>query len=224
MIDAPSDGIRITSLSSNGTHLSNTTQVNSIIADVFVHDSGASGINIVDPDNTVTDWVIERAWIASSGQHGIDLDNAAGWQIRNNHIYGVQLNAINAHRCFNTGIHDNYIENFGSQATSTSTYYGIRCTVQGDVANTIAGNMVNQMFGLPATGSFVYIGLDGVNYGTGRVTVTGNGIVGRSTNPEIGLKYAKGGGTALNVVSTGNLVDRLITQVSNSGATVTAGY
>ncbi|UWZ49888.1 right-handed parallel beta-helix repeat-containing protein [Dactylosporangium matsuzakiense] len=221
--EAPGDGIRVTSLSRNGTHLSGT-QVNSIIADVFVHDNGGHGIHVVDPDNTTTDWILERAWIAGSDGSGVDLDNAAGWQIRDLHIYGADQHAINARRCFNTGIHDNYIEDFGSQGTSGTTYFGIRCTVQGDVGSTISGNKINQMFTLPAAGSFVSIGLDGVNYGTGRVTVTGNTVIGKNTTRETGLSYAKGGGTALVVVSTGNLVDRVGTaRASGTGVTVTAG-
>jgi hypothetical protein len=221
--EAPGDGIQVTSLSRNGTHLSGT-QVNSIITDVFVHNTGGDGIHVVDPDNTTTDWILERAWIASSDGSGVDLDNAAGWQIRDLHIYGADQHAINARRCFNTGIHDNYIEDFGSQGTSGTTYFGIRCTVQGDVGTTIAGNKVNQMFALPAAGSFVSIGLDGVNYGTGRVAVTGNTVIGKNTTRETGLSYAKGGGTALVVVSTGNLVDRVGTPRSaGTGVTVTAG-
>jgi len=221
--EAPSDGIRITSLSQNNTHLSNT-EVNSIISDVFVHDSGGAGIHVVDPDNAVTDWVLERSWIADSGTSGVDLDNSAGWQIRNLHIYGVQRHAINAKRCFNTGISDNYIEDFGAQGSSGTTYFGIRCTVQGDVPNTITGNKINRFGTLPPNGSFTYLGLDGVNYGTGHVTVTGNGIVGQGTSRETGLSYQKAGGVGLKVVSTGNLVDNVGTARSvGSGVTVTAG-
>jgi hypothetical protein len=221
---APGDGIRATSVSQNGTRLVNTTQVNSIIADVFIRDSGGHGIHVVDPDNAVTDWIVERAWIADSDGSGIDLDNSAGWQIRNLHLYGSDQHAINARRCFNTGIHDNYVENFGTEGTGGTTYFGIRCTVQGGVGNTIVGNKVNQMFGLPAAGSFVSIGLDGVNYGAGRVTVAANTVIGQGSTREIGLNYSKANGPSLSVVSTGNLVDLVGTaRRLGTGVTVTAG-
>ena len=222
--NAPGDGLQITSLSRNLTHVSAGTEVNSVISDIFVHDSANNGINVIDPDNVVTDWVLERGWIASSGADGVRLDNTAGWQIRDMHLYGVQKNAIDAQRCFNTGIDGNYIEDFGHEGTSGTTYYGIRCTIQGGVANVISGNKVNNVNALPAAGSFVSIGLDGVNYGSGHAAVTGNAIVGRSDPRETGLSYQRNGGTALNVVSTGNLVDNVgTTRTTGSGVTVTTG-
>jgi hypothetical protein len=224
--DAPGDGIRATSLGHDGTELADgRSLVNSIVSDVFLQDNGGNGIRVEDPGNAVTDWVVERSWISSSGHSGASLDNAAGWQLLNLHIYGSQENAIDAHRCYNTAVHDAYIEDFGWQATAGATYYGIHCTVQGDsIGSTIIGNKVNQMFGLPAAGAFVYIGLEG-NYGTGRVAVTGNTVVGANTSRETGLLYAKGNATALTVTSTGNLVDRIPSAKARpaAGATVSAG-
>jgi hypothetical protein len=222
--DAPGNGIELDSLSQNLTHLASTSNlVNSIISDVFVQNSGGDGIADVDPDNHATDWVLERSWIAYSGGAGVDLANAAGWQIRDLHIYGSQLSAINADRCYGTGINDNYIEDFGAEGNAGSTYYGIRCTVQGDVANVVSGNKINHLTALPAAGTYVYLALDGVNYGTGRVAVTGNAIVGKGTARETGLSYAKGS-YSLDVVSTGNLVDNVGTQRSvQTGVTVSAG-
>jgi len=221
--NAPSDGIRATSLSANGTHLTNT-MVNTVISDAFVTDSGGTGFRVVDPDNQVTDWVLERTWIASSGASAVDLDNAAGWQLRNLHLYGVRQQAINARRCFGTGITDNYIEDFGGQGTSGTTYFGIRCTVQGDVTSTITGNKIHQFNNLPATGSFIYLGLDGVNYSTGYVTVVGNALNGKGTTRETGLSYQKVNGTGLNVASTGNLVANVGTpRAIGAGVIVTAG-
>ncbi|WP_051367600.1 hypothetical protein [Hamadaea tsunoensis] len=223
VFNAPSDGIRVSSLSKNGTHLTNT-MVNSIISDVYIEGTGGAGVRVVDPDNYVTDWVLERSWISGVGTSGVDLDNSAGWQVRDLHIYGVPVHAINANRCYNTGIHDNYIEDYGAQGTAGSTYFGIRCVLQGDVPSTIAGNKVNQLGTLPSTGNFVGIGLDGVNYSTGYASVTGNAVVGTSTTRETGLAYAKGSGTALVVTSTGNLVARVGTARSvGTGVTVTAG-
>jgi len=221
--NAPSDGIRATSLSANGTHLTNT-MVNTVISDVFITDSGGTGFHVVDPDNQTTDWVLERAWIASSGRSAVDLENSAGWQLRNLHIYGVQQHGINARRCYGTGIADAYIEDFGGEAKSGSTYFGIRCTIQGDVTSTITGNKIHQSGTLPPTGSFVYLGLDGVNYGTGYVTVVGNALDGKGTSRETGLSYQKGNGLGLSVVSTGNLVVEVGTaRAFGTGVTVTAG-
>jgi len=78
--DMPSDGLRLTSVSANGTVLKNT-QVNGRIADCFIERSGRHGVFVEDPANAVTDWILRDNWIASSGADGIHLDNAAGWII-----------------------------------------------------------------------------------------------------------------------------------------------
>lgn len=224
--NAPSDGIRVSSLSSNGTHLTGSTMVNSVVSDVFIENSGGAGFRVLDPDNQVTDWMLQRSWISTSGTSAVDLDNSAGWVVSDLHLYGVRRHAIDAKRCFATGIQNNYIEDFGLEGASGTTYFGIRCTVQGDVTNTILGNRVHQFAALPAAGNFVYLGVDGVNYGTGQVAVTGNAILGTGTGAgrEIGLSYQKGNGPALRVTSTGNLVDKVGTTRSvGTGVTVTAG-
>ncbi|MEV0645428.1 right-handed parallel beta-helix repeat-containing protein [Phytomonospora sp. NPDC050363] len=220
---AAGNGIHIDTLSANGTALaSGQTMVNSIISDSYIHHNGGSGVRVNDPGNAATDWILERNWIEESGGSGIDLDNSAGWQIRNNHLYGVGVHAISAHRCFNTGINDNYVEDFGKQGTAAEWYFGIRCTLQEDVPNAITGNRVNLFTenGGPApAGTHIYIGLDGVN-GTGAAfaTVTGNAAVGHGTAKDIGLGYYIGNGASLTVVSTGNLISGMGTPRDTEGS------
>ncbi|GLZ76012.1 hypothetical protein Afil01_08190 [Actinorhabdospora filicis] len=229
---AGGDGIRVTTVTSDGTVLANGsgvdephTMVNSIIADSYVEESGRDGISVEDPGNGATDWIVERNWIAGSARHGIGSDNAAGWQIRNNHVYGVGENAIDLRRCYNTGVHDNYIEDFGGNGGAER--FGIRCDLQGDVPSTIAGNKINQFRGgghPMKAGTYFAIGLDGVNYGKGYATVTGNAIVGTAgtVGTETGLAYR--GGADLTVVSTGNLVTGCDTALSkDTGVVVTSG-
>jgi len=206
--NAPNDGIRITSLSQNGTPLaSGNHAVNNVFSDLFIHGSDGAGFHVVDPGNSVTDGILERSWIADSGTSGVSSDNAAGWQFRDLHLYGVPVDAIDADRCFGTGINDNYIndnyiEDFGHQGAAGVTYYGIHCTVQGNVANVIAGNKVNQFHGAPAAGSFVFIGVSGRN-GAGEVSVTGNAIYGAGSSRETGLAYSLGDAASMTVASTG---------------------
>lgn len=224
--NAGGDGIRVTTVTSDGTALTGGhTMVNSIIADSYVEGSGRDGIGVEDPGNAATDWIVERNWIAMSGRNAIGSENAAGWQIRDNHVYGVGAGAIDLHRCYNTGVHDNYIEDFGGLGGGER--FGIRCDLQGDVPSTIAGNKINQ-FRDPEhpmkPGTYFAIGVDGVNYGKGYVTVTGNAIVGTAgtIGTETGLLYR--GGSALTVVSTGNLVTGNDTALSkDGGVVVTAG-
>src|SRR6185312_12509138 len=97
------------------------TQVNSRINNVFIHDVSGNGINVVDTGNSVTDTDVLDSWLGGIGQSGINLQNAAGWKIRGNHLYGIGENAIYANRCFGTAIEGNYIEDFGD-AGGSSTY------------------------------------------------------------------------------------------------------
>ncbi len=202
-----SDGLRLTSLSANGTALRNS-QVNGRIADCFIEHSGRHGIYVEDPGNSVTDWIVRDNWIASSGADGLHLDNAAGWMIERNHIYGVPHHAIWAHRCFATSICDNYIEGFGETAEA-GTWCGIGATLQGDAATTITGNRIFGFGGEKQEASaYRYLSLS-VNYGSALASVTGNVIRGAGTPRGIGLFYGVGNKPGLTVVSSGNAVDKV---------------
>lgn len=206
--DMGGNGIRLTSVSANGTRLTNT-QVNGRIVGNFIENSGQYGVFIEDPVNSVTDWELTDNWIASSGIDGIHMDNAAGWVVERNHIYGVPQNAIYANRLYGTAISDNYIEGFG-ETSQSGTWYGINATVQGDAASTISDNRVFNFDGEKNPQStYRYIGLSKVNYNSGVVSVTGNVIRGAGTARGMGLYYStgdKGQGVRLTVTSTGNAV------------------
>ncbi len=215
-----SDGLRLTSRSLNGVGLK-TTQVNGRIAANFIERSGRHGISIEDPQNAVTDWILCDNWIAGSGIDGIHLDNAAGWMIERNHIYGVGQHALFAHRCFATTISNNYIEGFGD-APEAGTWCGIRATLQGSTASTITGNRIFNFGGEKNEQSvYRYLAVS-VNYGEGMVVVMGNAIRGAKTPRGTGLHYAGGEGSV--VVSTGNLVESVAEAQGVEGAvTVSAG-
>jgi hypothetical protein len=205
------NGIVITDTSQNGTALTNT-QVNGVVRNVFVTDSKTgAGIYVQDSGNSVTDWNLLDNWVASSGTYGIRSENAAGWTIERNHVYGVGGAAgISVDRLYATCLCDNYVEDFKTN--------GIEGTVQGDAASVISGNRVFEFSG---AGAGAYIAVTGVNYGHGFVTVTGNAVNGDGTGT--GLSY-QAGSHALTVTSTGNAVTNVATQVSHgSGVAVSAG-
>ncbi|GGT06370.1 hypothetical protein ACFFV7_08700 [Nonomuraea spiralis] len=248
----PSDGIRISNPSRNGTTLRNT-MVNSVISDVYIEGAAEAGIRVVDPGDSVTDWTLQRSWIGFSGTHAIQSDNAAGWTMSGLHLYATPKNAIDAHRCFGTSIEDNYIEDFGAESTAGQTYYGIRCDLQGDAATTITGNRVHKFLPPPnalaelrkarqsgsapperkfaATGplpdgvDFVYMALDAVNYAAGHAAITGNTVVGHGTKRETGILLAKGEGESMSVASSGNLLDGVgVRRKVGAGVRLTRGY
>jgi len=224
VVNAPGDGIRITNLSKNNVPLQNT-QVNGTLSDCFITASGGNGIHVVDTGNSVTDWNLLDSWVASSGQSAILMDNAAGWRISGNHLYGVPQHGIFASRCYATAIESNYIEDFGDSGGTGNTWYGIACTVQGDAASVIGGNKVFQFNGEPSSGSFVYIGVPQVNYGTGELNVVNNTIRGAGGAADTGLSYQLGGGAGLLVLSRDNNVQSAGNpREVGSGVTLVAGY
>jgi hypothetical protein len=217
------DGILVTNTTPNGTTLKKTTQVNGIIANDFIENSGQSGVYVRDSGNSVTDWHLADNYIAGSGQDAIHVENAAGWYIDRNHLYGVGHDALFASRLFGTSITDNYIEDFGGAGGHT-TWYGIDATVQGDAASTIAGNRVFMFPAEKAGTSYRYIALTRENYGTGDVAVTGNEIRGGGKAADTGFYFSAGSGLALHVTSTGNTASAVGTaRKTGTGVTLSAG-
>lgn len=222
--NAPGDGIQLTNLSKNNVALTNT-QVNGRISNCFVTNSGGNGIHIVDTGNSVTDWDLLDSWVASSGKSAIYMDNAAGWKIRGNHVYGNPQHGIFANRCYGTTIDSNYVEDFGDPGGSESTSYGIACTVQGDAASVISGNKVFQFNGEPSTGNFVYIGVPQVNYSTGVLNVVDNVIRGANGPHDTGLSYQIGNGQGLLLLSHDNNVQEAgVPRVVGPGVTLVEGW
>ena len=203
--------------------------MNGRIAGNFIENSGGHGVFVEDAGNAeggaVTDWTIADNWIASSGLDGIHLDNAAGWYVQRNHIYGVPQHAIYADNLYATSICDNYIEEFG-ETKQAGTWCGIRGTVNGGAASTIANNRI---FNFSKKGNpqsdFRYLSL-AVNYGTGAVTVTGNVIygIGTARGRGTGQYFTAGDDLKLKVVSTGNFIDGVKAhRFAGPNVTVSAG-
>ncbi|MFG1957802.1 hypothetical protein [Nonomuraea sp. NPDC049028] len=230
ILGTPSDGIRVSNPSKNGTRLRNT-MVNSVISDVYIERAGGSGLKVVDPGNAVTDWTFQRSWIGFSGESGVDAENSAGWTFSDLHLYATPKHAIDAHRCFGTSIRNNYIEDFGTKAAARQTYYGIRCDLQGEAGTTISNNRIHKFGNMTQSRTtqqdarFVFLALDDVNYGKGHAAVTGNTILGHGTRQETGLLFRRGRGNALSIASTGNLVDNVgIPRSIGPGVRLTSGY
>lgn len=199
-----SDGLRLTNLSADETGLQ-ATQVNGRIANCFVERAGRHGIFVQDTQNAVTDWILTDCWIASSGVDGIHLDNAAGWFVERNHIYGVPQNAIFAHRMFATSISDNYIEGFG-ECEESGRWHEIYGTLQGGSGCTIANNRIFNFRGERQEESeYRYLALT-VNYGTATAVVANNVIRGSGQPRGTAMYYSAQGDRKLLVTSNGNAV------------------
>lgn len=208
-------GIVDTNTTESGQAITNTS-VNSRFENNFISNSGQYGFEVYDSRNSVTDGYFADNQIASSGGDAIHLDNAAGWNISGNHLYGDAGNAIYANRLYGTTIYGNHIEDFGLGQTS-GTWYGIAGTAQGGMGSTIFNNTISNNSGETGA-SYVYIAVTEANYGTAYVSVTGN-IVLAVRPSDVGF-FFNGGAGKLAVVSSGNKVARAGTATRN-GADVT---
>jgi hypothetical protein len=213
--DCGGSGIVDSSITANGKSINNTS-VNSRFENNFITNSGRYGFYVKDPQNSVTDGYLQNNQIALSGADAIHLDNAAGWYISGNNLYGVGQNGIYANRIFGTTISDNYIEDFGSKQRS-GTCYGIEATAQGGTGSTISGNKVFNTHGPSSGVSFVYIGITLVNYGTSYLAASGNVIIGTGRGG-VGFLF-RGGANRLVVASNGNEVARVSTGIDQSDTT-----
>lgn len=218
--DCGGSGIVDTNTNADGGAITNTS-VNSRFNNNFINHSGQYGFYVHDSGNSVTDGFLENNLIAYSGLDAIHLDNAAGWDISGNHLYGDTQDGIYAYRLYGTTISNNYIEDFGNKQGS-GTWYGIIGTIQGGAGSTIFNNKIFNDHGESAGAKYIYLCIAGTNYGTGYLSVTGNVIVGDQSS-DIGLSF-DGGSNKLIVASSGNLVAHVGTANSDTrSVTETAG-
>jgi hypothetical protein len=195
------------------------TSVNSRFDNNFISDSKQYGFDVRDSENSVTDGYLDDNQIARSGMDAIHFDNAAGWDISGNHLYGDRHDGINANRLYGTTISNNYIEDFGREQGS-GTWYGVVATIQGSIGSTVANNRIFNDLGENAGAKYIYLGITGSNYGTGYLAVTGNVIVGDQRS-DIGLSF-DGGSNKLIVASAGNEVAHVGTPISDSTSVMMA--
>lgn len=198
-----------------------STSVASRFDNNFISNSGRYGFEVYDSRHSVTDGFLDNNVIAHSGLDGIYLDDAGGWNVSGNHLFGDTLNGIYAERLYGTTISNNIIENFGSKQGS-GTWSGIIATVQSRIASTIFNNKIFNKGGESSGAKYIYLRITRTNYGMGYLSVTGNVIVGDRSS-DVGLAFS-GGSNKLMVASSGNLVAQVgtVNSVARS-ATVTAG-
>lgn len=219
--DMSQDGIKVAYKSENGTDLT-TGQVNGRISGNLIDRSGRYGVYV---EFHVTDWNLIDNWIAFSGADGLHMEDASGWVVERNHIYGVPHNAIYADHLWGSTISDNFIEGFG-ETSDAGTWYGIYATIQAGVASTISNNRI---FNFANNGSrnpnssYRYIGI--TLHDTGVVAVTSNTLRGMNIGNETGLYYTAAGNDRGTVISAFNYVaDVASDRTVDSAVKLSEGY
>ena len=212
-------GIVDTNTGANGSAIKNTS-VNSRFDNNFVSGSGQYGFEVIDSGNSVTDGFLDDNQIADSGADAVHMENAEGWDISGNHLYGVKQDALDLQRIYGTSISGNYVEDFGD-GQSSGTWYGLAATAQDGPGSSIVGNKIFNVNG-ESGARYVYLAITGTNSGTGYASVTGNTIQGNRQN-DVGLSFT-GGDNPLRVTASGNNVTGVGTKLKTGpNAKVTGG-
>jgi hypothetical protein len=180
------DGLRFDYFCQNGTnHLSGTATENRVTGCQFRF-NGAAGFHVNDPTfTTFTDGWVKDCAVQSATTNGFQIDSSAGWEICNNHLYGLPQSGISVAHPYQTQILGNYIETWGTSATS-GTYCGIDC-FNGFVADTgygsvIADNYMNLSTAAGNVGSFLFgIGIQASSGSQATMVIAGNLMNGTAT-------------------------------------------
>jgi hypothetical protein len=217
--DCGGNGITDTSVPEDGKPITNTS-VNSRFENDFISNSGQYGFAVIDPVNAVTDGFFTDCQVADSGSGGVHLQNAEGWNITGNHLYGDGGDGIDAERLYGTTIASNYIEDFGT-GRQAGTWYGITGTAQDGPGSVILGNKVFNS-GERAGARHVYIAVTAANSGTGHLSVSAN-VVQTVAGSDQAFSFT-GAPHQLVVASAANQVSGPgASRVTGGGVTITAG-
>lgn len=180
------DGLRFDYFCQNGVaHLSGTATENRVTGCQFRF-NGTIGMHVNDPTfTTFTDGWVKDCAVQSAGSNGFQIDSSAGWEIVNNHLYGLPASGIAVVHPYQTQILGNYIETWGTSA-SAGTYCGIDCfngfVADGGNGSVIAGNYMNLSAAAGNAGSFLFgIAIEASSGSQATMAITGNLMNGTAT-------------------------------------------
>lgn len=202
------------------------TSVNSRFDDNFLEEDADYGFYVDDTQNAVTDGFFDDNLVADSGETAVEIDNAAGWNIAGNHLYGDAQDGIYANRMWATTVSDNYIEDFGD-GQSSGSWYGILGTNQCGIGSAMDGNKIFNDGGEKITSvSYVYLAVSQNSSGcSGLLTVTGNVIYDQTAkSTATGMDFSGNGSAgSLTIGSAGNIIRGVATGRATSGTDVFIG-
>lgn len=223
ILNAPKDGIRLTDTTANGTTTVSNTCVENRIMNCHIDSPGLDGVrNVAGNGNSNTDGYLLNCIISNVGGSGINLDRAAGWHIRDNHLYTIPVHGINANAAYGTFITNNYVEDFGGQSTAASYYAGIAVTQLTGRQSTVTGNYVGCNETSASVGGYQYVSVSSA-FGSSdsHVVVTGNmtHAPASPTNKGIAFVYAAAGGGSTSIIyDDNNDVDGVNSALFNDGS------
>ena len=194
-------GILVTAEESDSSEITNTL-VETHISRCQIRDVTGHGIWVRDDSpstQSVTDGRIESCDIQNISGNGINIDSAAGWKVRGNHLYSVAKTAIHLNRPWHTTVSDNYSESWGT-STDDGTYAFINADAAiGPVA--IIGNHAYNTGTIDSGTTLRGILITGSTSVTTTAVVTGNVLIGKTAATATnGLRVATSGASAVVVL------------------------
>ena len=196
--NAPGSGILLTATNRGGTN-SSTTNVNNRVINCYVTSCSGHGIWIHDNAlNAVTDGYIRDCIVDTATLDSIYLENAAGWFLSGNHVYGCQANGYNLANCYSTFVIGNEVDGYGFGIGSGGYVYGMVLSLITGRATIIEGNIISNS---SENSGANYFGLSvgATNTSATRAHVSNNHVLGAwpsSATQSIGFNYSgQSGGT-----------------------------
>lgn len=200
------DGFLFTRQNQAGTNISNTC-VEPKIRRLQVRSPGGIGIHIQDNavgGNACTDGFLEDCIVQNAGSQSINVEMGPGWHLIGNHTYGSVTDAIVVSNCYGTRIIGNYVDGYGSGASSFIA--GLSLALSSSARQSICmGNTVNFDTGT-ASGTYQAIRVSGPSAGNNTMHVIGNVVNGGGQVGSLGYVFQATSGHAWTINAHDNNV------------------
>lgn len=221
------DGIRLTNQSRNGSSASGTG-VENRITDCIIVDAGVAALSnnkdsiaIRDTGTNVTDGFITDCAIYAEATFtkgiGINMQQASGWLVQGNHLYGMGTHGMFIAGTAFTRIIGNYVEFFGN-VTSSGNVYGIYAKDSGTAGTSIIGNNLNVAQGISGN-TFYGLYLENLASSAAYFALGANTYYSSTTGSGTAIRAVNNGSNSnFKIAYSGQVINGFQTAVSIDGA------
>lgn len=206
VLDAPVDGVRITTANRGGSLVTSTAIENHIerVKVNWTSTDGGVGFRMEDSSGTKLSDGFLLDCIVANGTDGAVIDAGTGWLVAGNHMYGQLHGGIQVYKGWDTRVTDNYVENFGKARAVGAFYAGIGVVAYG-FPTTVTDNMTfSRADGSGATYRGIVVYAEAGS--TADVLLAANAVRGYDIAGEVGYSIEYGSGAVMNLTLGENLV------------------
>jgi hypothetical protein len=218
--------LHLTNLAKDGTTTLASTASEFRILDNKLDSSDGDGITQVGT-SAWQDVMCRANHIGNMGGRAINVRNGAGWEIANNHTYGIAQDAIYVwDGWFGTDVHDNYVEDFGGANASGATYRGIYLKGYAGRGVRCHSNQITCTEPTTNASTYNYVEIEGAAASTftAMANVMGNQALGAGTaGTRVGFKYVNSvAGSTLRVLRSNHAFGMTTLNQDVATGTITA--